>query len=138
MTSHFWLLKTEPTCWSWEQQVSSERTSWDDVKNFQAQKFLKEMVCNDLAFFYHTGGERRIVGIVTVVREAYSDPSDPEGRRVMVDVETLKPLKNPVTLASVKMDPLLSHLPLVRQGRLSVMPIDPESWHRICALGGEV
>ena len=135
MNPHFWLLKTEPTCWSWAQQVASGRTSWDDVKNFQAQKFLKEMVCGDLAFFYHTGAERQIVGIVTVIREAYPDPSDPEGRRVMVDVETRAPLKHPVTLASVKRDPLLAHLPLVRQGRLSVMPIDPESWTRLCTLG---
>ncbi len=131
----FWLLKTEPHCWSWKQQEASHVTSWDDVRNFQAQKYLRKMAKGDLAFFYHTGKERQIVGIVKVVREAYPDPSDPGHRFIMVDVETASSLNTPVTLAYIKKDPLLAHLPLIKQGRLSVMPIDPESWSYICQLG---
>lgn len=131
----FWLLKTEPSCWSWAQQVASHSTPWDDVKNFQAQKHLKSMALGDEAFFYHTGSERQIVGIVTVVRTAYPDPSDPNQRFVMVDVQTKCPLHTPVTLARIKAEPLFAHLPLVTQGRLSVMPMDPESWSLLCHWG---
>ena len=131
----FWLLKTEPTCWSWTQQVAAHTIHWDDVKNHQAQKNLRAMALGDEAFFYHTGTERRIMGVVTVVRTAYPDPSDPNHRFVMVDVQTKCPLAHPLPLSRVKAEPLLAHLPLVTQGRLSVMPIDPESWALMCHWG---
>jgi predicted RNA-binding protein with PUA-like domain len=110
-------------------------THWDDVRNFQAQKNLKAMRLGDTAFFYHTGNERQIMGTVEVVREAYPDPSDPAHRFIMVDMKTLTPFSHPVTLARVKAEPLLAHLPLVTQGRLSVMPIDLESWFLIMGWG---
>lgn len=133
---HFWLLKTEPNCWSWAQQTAATTTGWDDVRNFQAQKYLKAMHKGDQAFFYHTGNERRIVGIVEITREAYPDSSDPSGRFIMVDVKTLQPFLHPVSLSQMKAESQLAHLPLITQGRLSVMPIDQESWQLLCQWGG--
>ncbi len=136
MSKNFWLLKTEPTCWSWTQQVAMGVTSWDDVRNFQAQKYLRQMKVEDEAFFYHTGNERRIMGVVEVIREAYPDPTDPSGRLIMVDVKTITSLQHPISLAQIKAEPFLAHLPLLRQSRLSVMPIDSSSWSFIKKWGG--
>lgn len=132
----FWLVKSEPHTWSWQQQVQRKTTHWDGVRNYQAASHLKAMKQSDLAFFYHSNEQRQIMGIVRVVREAYPDPTDPTGRFVMVDVTYESALNKPVTLAQVKAHPLLQHLALVRQSRLSVMPIDPEAWDIICKLGG--
>ncbi|HIJ38889.1 MAG TPA: EVE domain-containing protein [Rhodospirillaceae bacterium] len=132
----FWLVKSEPGHWSWEDQVKSVITHWDGVRNFQAANNLKAMQAGDRCFFYHSVNQRQIVGVVEVVREYYPDPSDPTGRFGMVDLRALCPLRQPVGLDQIKADPALSHLALVRQSRLSVMPVDAEAWHRICALGG--
>lgn len=132
----FWLVKSEPEVWSWQQQTAAGTTHWDGVRNHQASNFLKAMRRGDIALFYHSGNAREIVGLVEVVREYYPDPSDASGRFGMVDVRTLKPLAQPVTLAQVKADPRLSHLALVRQSRLSVMPVDEDAFRLICTLGG--
>jgi len=128
-----WLLKTEPHCWSWSDQQSAGQTSWDGVRNFQAQKYIKEMRLNDEAFFYHTGNERRIVGIVTVVKEAYPEPNEPGF--FMVDVATKSSVKKPITLKKIKEHPNLQHLALIKQGRLSVVPLDAVSWQTIYSFG---
>lgn len=131
-----WLLKSEPSAWSWEDQVKAGVDCWDGVRNHQAAANMKAMKTGDTAFFYHSVKEKRIVGIVEVAREYYPDPSDPTGRFGMVDVRALRPLKTPVTLEQIKAHPHLRTLPLVRQSRLSVMPIDDESWRIICDMGG--
>ena len=133
---NFWLVKSEPESWSWQQQCDAGATHWDGVRNFQASKHLKAMAVGDLAFFYHSGAERQIVGIVEVIRPYYPDPSDPSGRFGMVDVGSVEPVPEPVTLAAVKAEPRLADLALVRQSRLSVMPIDEASWRLIRAMGG--
>ncbi|MDR5682679.1 MAG: EVE domain-containing protein [Armatimonadota bacterium] len=130
----YWLLKSEPDEWSWDDQVRAGTDVWDGVTNPQAVGNLKRMRRGDLAFFYHTGGERRIVGIVEVVREAHPDPDDHTGRRVVVSVRAVRPLPRPVTLAEIKADSELAHLALVRQPRLSVVPLDAASWRRILQL----
>lgn len=132
---NYWLLKSEPETWSWNAQVKDGVAEWDGVRNFQAANNLKAMQVGDLGFFYHSGKERQIVGIVEIVRTAYPDPSDPKGRFVMVDVKAKQTLNQPVTLAAIKQDPRLEDLALVHQSRLSVMPIDPESWEILLAMG---
>lgn len=133
--THYWLLKTEPSTWSWEDQATKKVTHWDGVRNYQASNNMKAMKAGDLCFFYHSVKERRIVGIVEVIREYYPDHTDPSGRFGMVDVKYVRPLESPVTLETIKSDPRLQHLALVKQSRLSVMPIDPESWKIICRYG---
>lgn len=135
MTAH-WLVKSEPGHWSWDAHVKKGVEHWDGVRNFQAAKNLKTMRIGDLAFFYHSVNEKRIMGIVEVVREYYPDPSDESRRFGMVDFKALRPLETPVTLEQVKHDDRLNHLALVRQSRLSVMPIDDAAWRLICELGG--
>lgn len=132
----YWLIKTEPGSWSWDDQVKKGVEGWDGVRNHQAAKNLKAMRVGDHAFFYHSVNEKRIVGIVEIVREAYSDPTDASGKFVQVDVKTVKPVLKPVTLADIKADPRFAELPLLRQSRLSVMPIDDASWVAICEMGG--
>jgi len=132
----YWLVKSEPGTWSWEDQVRDRVTHWDGVRNHQAANNLKAMRKGDKAFFYHSVDEKRIVGVVEVVREAHPDPSDPSGRFVMVDVKAVAPFAKPVSLADIKGDEKLNHLALVRQSRLSVVPVDAPSWRRICKLGG--
>tara|TARA_R110000868_G_scaffold79102_1_gene225131 strand:- start:86129 stop:86542 length:414 start_codon:yes stop_codon:yes gene_type:complete len=131
----FWLIKTEPGSWSWDDQVRKGVEGWDGVRNHQAAKNLRTMQIGDLAFFYHSVNEKRIVGIVEVVREAYPDPTDASGKFVQVDFKTVKPLPSPVTLADIKADPRFADLALLRQSRLSVMPIDASSWAAICQMG---
>ena len=131
-----YLLKTEPDCWSWDQQCAKKVEPWDGVRNFQAQKFMKGMVVGDLAFFYHTGSERRIMGVVRIVREAYPDPTDPEARFSCVDVETVCAFKNSVTLAQIKADERFDDFMLVKQARLSVMPVPEALWNIVCSWGG--
>lgn len=132
----YWLIKTEPGSWSWDDQVRKGVEGWDGVRNHQAAKNLKTMQIGDLAFFYHSVNEKRIIGIVEVVREAYPDPTDATGKFVQVDFKTVKPVPRPVTLADIKADPRFAELPLLRQSRLSVMPIDDASWTAICEMGG--
>jgi predicted RNA-binding protein with PUA-like domain len=109
---------------------------WDGVRNHEAARNLKAMQTGDRAFFYHSGGECRIMGVMEVSRPCYPDPSDRSGRFGMVDFKALYPLSRPVTLADIKADARLSHTALVRQSRLSVMPIDHDAWRIVCAAGG--
>ena len=131
----YWLMKTEPGNWSWQNQIDKKVTHWDGVRNYQASNNLKAMKIGDLCFFYHSVHERQIVGIVEVIKEYYPDPTDPIGRFGMVDVKYVQSFKKPVTLAVIKQDPRLNHLSLVKQSRLSVMPIDKDSWDLIKKLG---
>jgi predicted RNA-binding protein with PUA-like domain len=131
----YWLFKSEPATWSWDDQVKQGVEPWNGVRNYQAAANMKAMKIGDLGFFYHSVNEKRIVGVVEVAKEYYPDPTDPQGRFGMVDVKTVTSFSNPVTLKVIKEDPRLQHLALVRQGRLSVMPIDPASWKIICQWG---
>ncbi|WP_026987988.1 EVE domain-containing protein [Fodinicurvata fenggangensis] len=130
----YWLLKSEPNTWSWDDQVREKRTHWDGVRNYQASNNMKAMKVGDLAFFYHSVNEKRIVGIVRVVKEYYPDHTDESGRFGMVDVEAVKPVETPVTLQQMKEDPRLDGLALIRQSRLSVVPVSEEHWKVICGL----
>ena len=132
----YWLIKSEPSTWSWDDQIKEKITMWDGVRNYQARNNLMSMKVNDLCFFYHSVNEKKIVGIVSVTKEHYTDPTDKTKKFVAVDVKTKKTLKNPVTLKQIKKEKKLSHLALVKQSRLSVMPIDKISWDLICKLGG--
>ena len=132
----YWLLKSEPTTWSWNDQIKEKIAMWDGVRNYQARNNLMSMRVNDLCFFYHSVNEKKIIGIVSVSREHYTDPTDKTKKFVAVDIKTVKSLKNPVTLKQIKKEKRLSHLALVKQSRLSVMPIDKISWDLICNLGG--
>ena len=124
----YWLLKSEPNAWSWDNQVKEGASMWDGVRNYQARNNLKEMKKNDLCFFYHSVTERSIVGIVKVVKEYYPDPTDKTGRFVVVDVKAKKKLKNPVTLDQIKENSELQNIALVKQSRLSVMPLKKTEW----------
>ena len=129
-----WLVKSEPTVWSWDQQVKQKETHWDGVRNYQAAANLKAMRVGDLAFFYHSGDEKQIVGIVEVIKEAYPDPTDESGKFVMVNVRTVRALQKPVTLQQIKAREELQHLALVKQARLSVMAVDDVAWDIICKM----
>jgi predicted RNA-binding protein with PUA-like domain len=133
-----WLLKTEPESFSWDDQVKKGAAGepWTGVRNFIARRNLKAMKKGEQAFFYHTGEEKRIVGIVEVIREAYVDPTDVTGKFVCVDVKAVKPLPQPVTLAAVKADQRLAQTALATQPRLSVQPVSDEEWRLICEWGG--
>lgn len=133
----YWLIKTEPSTWSWLDQVTKKTTCWDGVRNYQASNNLKAMAVGDWCFFYHSVSDRQIVGIVEVTRLYHPDPSDKSGRFGMVEVKAVKPLKKPVNLDDIKHEPRLAHLALVRQSRLSVMPIDEASWNLILEMGKE-
>ena len=124
----YWLLKSEPDSWSWDNQVKEGASMWDGVRNYQARNNLKEMKKNDLCFFYHSVTERSIVGIVKVVKEYYPDPTDKTGRFVVVDVKATKKLKNPVSLDQIKENSKLKDIALVKQSRLSVMPVKKTEW----------
>ena len=124
----YWLLKSEPSAWSWDKQVEEGASMWDGVRNYQARNNLREMKKNDLCFFYHSVTERSIVGIVKVVKEYYPDPTDKTGRFVVVDVKATKKLKNPVSLDQIKENNKLKDIALVKQSRLSVMPLKKTEW----------
>ena len=135
----YWLVKSEPDAFSWQQQVENKVEPWTGVRNHMAKNNLKAMREGDLAFFYHSNIGKEVVGIVQVVREAYPDPTIEPGEKgdwVCVDMKAVKPLKTPVTLAQLKADPAFAELALIRQSRLSVMAITEEFWAAICALGG--
>ena len=133
----YWLLKTEPEEWSWQQQVKSgnKGAEWNGVRNFQAAKNLKNMKINDKCFFYHTGEEKRIVGIVKVVKEAFFDTTDKTQKFVSVIVKSVSPLKREVSLQEIKKDKDFADLASVKQSRLSVIQIDLNSWKKICKMG---
>lgn len=129
-----WLLKSEPGDWSWADQVENQVCEWDGVHHAQALGYMKEMALGDTAFFYHSGEERRIMGIVEVVRTWREDPDDPKSG--LVDVRAIEHLPRPVTLAEIKADPAFAESALVRQPRLSVMPVADELWQKVCEMGG--
>jgi predicted RNA-binding protein with PUA-like domain len=131
-----WLIKSEPDAFSWDQQVAHGTEPWTGVRSHQAKNNLRAMRKGDLAFFYHSNVGKEIVGIVTVVREAYPDPTADSGDWVCVDVKALGPMPKPVTLAAVKADPALAEMALVRLSRLSVSPVTPGEWRHVCARGG--
>ena len=132
----YWLVKSEPDAFSWDQQVANGTEPWTGVRNHMAKNNLKAMRKGDRAFFYHSNIGKEIVGIVEVVREAYPDKTAKSGDWVCVDVKALKPVPKPVTLAAMKADPRLEGLALIRMSRLSVCPVSPEHWAVICAMGG--
>jgi predicted RNA-binding protein with PUA-like domain len=131
-----WLVKSEPDAFSWDQQVANGVEPWTGVRNHAAAANLRAMRRRDRAFFYHSNVGKEVVGIVEVVREAYPDPTATEGNWVCVDMKALRPVKRPVTLAELKADPAFADLALVRQSRLSVMPVSDEHWTRICRMAG--
>jgi predicted RNA-binding protein with PUA-like domain len=133
---NYWLMKSEPGSWSWEDQLKIDKEGWDGVRNYQAANNMKAMKKGDRAFFYHSVKEKSIVGIVEIVDEYHPDPTDTSGRFGMVSVKAVETVPAPVTLADIKSDPRLSELPLLKQSRLSVMPIDAKSWKIICGMGG--
>tara|TARA_Y100001970_G_C14137395_1_gene805073 strand:+ start:697 stop:1101 length:405 start_codon:yes stop_codon:yes gene_type:complete len=128
---NYWLLKSEPTTWSWNDQVKAKIDMWDGVRNYQARNNLMKMNKGDLCFFYHSVNEKQIVGIVEVTKTHYPDPTDKSGKFVVVDVKAKKALKKPVTLEEIKSEKKLNHLAIIKQSRLSVMPIDKFSWNLI-------
>ena len=130
----YWLLKSEPSTWSWDDQKKVKKEMWDGVRNYQARNNLKKMKKGDLCFFYHSVRERKIVGIVKIVKEYYLDPTDKTNRFVAVDVSFKQSLKNSISLEQIKLNKNLSHLALIKQSRLSVMPIDLKSWNLILKL----
>ena len=133
----YWLLKTEPKEWSWQQQVKSgnKGVEWNGVRNFQAAKYLKNMKIGDKCFFYHTGKEKKIIGIVEIVKEHFLDKTDKSNKFVSVALKALMPLKRAVELAKIKKKRDFVDLALVKQSRLSVMEIDLKSWKKICKMG---
>jgi len=131
-----WLVKSEPGTWSWADHVAKGVEPWHGVRNYQAANNMKAMKLGDLAFFYHSVKEKRIVGIVEVVREYYPDHTDESGRFGMVDFKAVRSIPKPVTLEDVKNEPRLHHLALIRQSRLSVMPVDDEAWALLLEMGG--
>jgi predicted RNA-binding protein with PUA-like domain len=133
----FWLIKSEPSAYSWDQLVKDKRTSWTGVRNAQAAINLKAMKPGDRCFFYHSNDGKEIVGIAEIVKAAYPDPTDKDGKAVTVDVKPIGPVKTAVTLAAIKADPKLKDFGLVRQSRLSVVPVNAEQWKLISKMSGE-
>jgi len=133
----YWLLKTEPEEWSWQQQVNSgdKGAEWNGVRNFQASKNLRNMKIGDRCFFYHTGKSKSIIGIVIVIKEAFSDKSDKTQKFVSVIVKALYPLKREVSLKEIKKNKDFRDFSLVKQSRLSVMKVSLKYWKKICKMG---
>ncbi len=131
-----WLIKSEPSAYSWDQLVKDKRTSWTGVRNPQASANLKAMKAGDQCFFYHSGEGKEIVGIAEVVKAAYPDPTDKSGKAVAVEVKAVQPVKQPVTLAAIKADAAFKDFKLVRQSRLSVVPVSDEHWKLLLKMSG--
>jgi predicted RNA-binding protein with PUA-like domain len=134
----YWLLKTEPETFSWDHQVKrgAKGEPWTGVRNFTARGYMTDMKKGDLAFFYHTGDEKQVVGVVEVVKEAYPDPTDAKGVFKAVDVKAVKAVPKPVTLAAVKAEPKLKDMALTKYARLSVQPVTAQEWALVCKMGG--
>jgi predicted RNA-binding protein with PUA-like domain len=134
-----WLLKSEPSTWSWDQQVAAgaKGTFWNGVRNHLAKKHLMAMEKGDRGFFYHSNDERAIVGVIEIIRTYYPDHTDETGKFGMVDVKAVKALKKPVTLAAIKAEPRLADMVLVNNSRLSVQPVTDEEWAVVMAMAGE-
>lgn len=133
----YWLFKTEPSTWGWDDQVNKGAPEeWDGVRNYAARNHMREMKIGDLGFFYHSVNEKRIVGIVRVAAEAHPDSTTDDPRWECVDIEAVEPVPNPVTLDEIKAHPELGDMILVNNSRLSVQPVSDKEWKIICALGG--
>jgi predicted RNA-binding protein with PUA-like domain len=132
----YWLMKSEPSAYSWEQLLKDGKTNWSGVRNFQAAANLKAMKKGDHAFFYHSNEGLAVVGICEIVKEAYPDPGDKTGKFVQVDVKPVAPMKQPVTMAEIKATPALSDMVLVKNSRLSVQPVTAAQWKAVCKMGG--
>jgi predicted RNA-binding protein with PUA-like domain len=135
---NYWLVKSEPSVWSWDQQVDkgAKGEAWTGVRNFTARQNLVNMKKGDKAFFYHSNEGKEIVGIAEIIKEAYPDPTDKTGKFVCVDIKADKPLKTPVTMAAIKADKKLADMALVKYSRLSVQPVTAEEWKYVCKMGG--
>ncbi len=138
MTKNYWLFKSEPGSWSWEQQkkAGSKGEPWTGVRNYQARKNMRAMHVGDQGFFYHSGDDKEIVGIVEVVKTVHPDLTDKSGEWDCVDLRAVRDLPKPVTIAAVKAEPKLRAMVLVRNSRLSVQPVTAEEWRLVCAMGG--
>ncbi|MEM0944976.1 MAG: EVE domain-containing protein [Pseudomonadota bacterium] len=136
----YWLFKSEPNTWSWDDQVAKGETGeeWDGVRNYQARNNMREMKLGDLGFFYHSVNEKRIVGVVEVSAEIHPDSTTEDARWECVDIKAVAPIPNPVTLAEIKAEPKLAEFALVKQSRLSVVPVSEAEWALICRMGGYV
>ena len=131
MSKNYWLLKSEPSTWSWQDQVNNKIDMWDGVRNYQARNNLMKMKKGDQCFFYHSVNEKSIVGIVEVHKEHYPDPTDKSKKFVAIDVKAVKKLKYPVTLDRIKKNKKLKEMPLIKQSRLSVMPLTADQFNEI-------
>ncbi len=133
----YWLFKSEPSVWSWNDQVAKGDIGeeWDGVRNYQARNFMREMAVGDLGFFYHSQKEKAVVGIVSVCASAHPDSTTDDARWECVDIRAVRSFRQPVTLEQVKAVPALSEMALVRSSRLSVQPVTTEEWQKVCALG---
>ena len=134
----YWLFKTEPRSWSWDDQVKrgARGEHWNGVRNHQANSNMKAMKIGDLGFFYHSVDEKSVVGIVKVIREHYPDHTDASGRFGMVDIEAVEALPKPVSLADIKAEPALAEMVLVKNSRLSVQPVTAAEWKTVCRMAG--
>jgi predicted RNA-binding protein with PUA-like domain len=134
----YWLVKSEPSVWSWDQQVAKGKKgeAWTGVRNHSAKLNMMAMKKGDRAFFYHSNEGKEVVGIVEIVKEHYPDPTDESGKFVCVDIAADKPLKTPVTLVTVKAEPKLGEMALLKLSRLSVQPVTAEEWKLVCKMGG--
>ena len=132
----YWLFKSEPGAWSWDDHSKKGVEHWDGVRNHQANNNMKVMKIGDLGFFYHSVNEKQVVGIVEVVREHYPDHTDASGRFGMVDLKAVKPVATPVTLGDIKTNPKLADMVLVNNSRLSVQPVTAAEWSEVCRMAG--
>ncbi|SFR34098.1 EVE domain-containing protein [Litoreibacter janthinus] len=134
----YWLFKSEPSVWSWDDQVAKGDAGeeWDGVRNYQARNFMRDMAVGDRGFFYHSQKEKAVVGIVEICAEAHPDSTTDDDRWDCVDIKAIKPLSKPVTLDQIKGDGRLDDMALVKQSRLSVQPVTKEEWQIVCDLGG--
>ena len=134
----YWLFKSEPSTWSWDQQVAKAEAGeeWDGVRNYQARNFMRDMAVGDRGFFYHSQTEKAVVGTVEVIAEAHPDSTTDDDRWECVDIMALEAAKSPVTLEMIKEDPRLADMVLVRNSRLSVQPVTEEEWRIVCGMAG--
>jgi predicted RNA-binding protein with PUA-like domain len=134
----YWLFKSEPSTWSWDNQMAKGDVGeeWDGVRNYQARNFMRDMDVGDRGFFYHSQKEKAVVGIVEVIAQAHPESTTDDDRWECVDIKAVGPMKTPVTLEMIKADPRLSEMVLVRNSRLSVQPVSPDEWAIICGLAG--
>ena len=134
----YWLFKSEPSTWSWDDQVAKGDAGeeWDGVRNYQARNFMRDMKVGDLGFFYHSQKEKSVVGIVEVCAEAHPDSTTDDDRWECVDIKAVRPVTSPVSLDRIKTEPGLEDMVLVKNSRLSVQPVSAEEWQIVCRLGG--